>query len=174
MIPGLANSAMMEIATSVRRIPAFVFLSTITPTDFGIWDRYTLPADCWQVVQNGLMDIGGVMSGGNSRFGRRFIDYKVFIDGSLLLPKGTDVTSLVLEYRRYPATVNTDTPDSTELDGVPETHEAIVYYVAADILEYDDAYRAQIFRKMYLTKIARIRETMWMEPAPILNWYAGE
>lgn len=165
MMPGLVNAAQFEIATTVRRIPETVMLSSITPATFGAFDKYALPTDCWQIMQGGLMDIDT---------GGRFHDFKVALDGSLLFRSGTDVSRLALEYWRYPNILPYSLADSVDLDNTKEVQEAIVYYVAAGLIEYDDGYRAEVFRNEYEKKKALLREPLWLEPQPILNRYMGE
>ena len=165
MIPGLLNSAQYDIATSVRRLPAVQAMSGITPTQFGDFDRYAFPADCWQVMQGGLFDMSGKL---------RRARHVVMLNDALLFPHGYDVTNLALEYWRYPTEVDANTADGTVLDNRPETHEAMVFYAAAGLLAYDDAYRAQLFRNEYETRKSQLKEPIWLEKTVIRNVYRGE
>ena len=47
MIPGLVNNGQMDIATSVKRIPAIVLLADLEQEQVGERILYMLPDDCW-------------------------------------------------------------------------------------------------------------------------------
>lgn len=164
MIPGLINSAQYEIATSVRRIPAEVKLSALTVTHEEFCDVYQLPVNCWQMMQGGLLYPDRI---------HRYREYRVMLNGNLRVTPGTDPNCIV-EYWRYPTEINAQTADSTVLDNTPEVHEVVVFYAAAGLLLYDDAYRAQQFRSEYERRKNLLREPLWLEPGPIRNIYRGE
>ena len=63
------------------------------------------------------------------------------------------------------------TSDSKELDNTPDVHECLVFYVAAHLLAYDDAYRYTVFLNMYEERRKRLREPVWIEPGPIEDVY---
>ncbi|MDO5445952.1 MAG: hypothetical protein Q4F31_10080 [Eubacteriales bacterium] len=167
MIPGLVNEAQMDIATSERRIPKTVRLNELEHSPSGVWEVYSLPDDCWQMMLGGLLRL-------DTRNPTRFAGYMVGLGKKLYLPSAMSTADFLLEYWRYPQTVTDDTPDDTELDNEPETHECIVYYVAYGMLLYDDPYRAQVFKTEYEQRIAKLREEIWLEPQPIINRYNGE
>nr|MCR5665089.1 hypothetical protein [Oscillospiraceae bacterium] len=48
-IPGLADDAMMQIATTARRIPASAALEDLEKRREGGSDVYLLPSDCWRL-----------------------------------------------------------------------------------------------------------------------------
>ena len=132
MIPGLVNNGQMDIATSVKRIPAMAFLSELENEQVGERVLYKLPADCW------LPFTGGLLFPRSRRY-ERFFGYRV-IAGKIELPFRAP-EGLALEYWRYPERVSAQTADSVELDNTPDVHECLVFYVAAYLLAYDDAYR---------------------------------
>ena len=80
---------------------------------------------------------------------------------------------MALEYWRYPERVSAQTADSVELDNTPDVHECLVFYVAAHLLSYDDAYRYTVFLNMYEERRKRLREPVWVEPGPIVDAYRG-
>ena len=53
MIPGLVNNGQMDIATSVKRIPAMAILSELESEQVGERILYQLPADCWMPFTGG-------------------------------------------------------------------------------------------------------------------------
>ena len=55
MIPGLVNNGQMDIATSVKRIPAMVLLSDLEQEQIGERILYKLPDDCWLPFTGGLL-----------------------------------------------------------------------------------------------------------------------
>ena len=162
MIPGLVNNGQMDIATSVKRIPAMVFLSELENEQVGERVLYKLPGDCW------LPFTGGLLFPRSRRY-ERFFGYRVIagkIELTFRAPEG-----MALEYWRYPERVSAQTADSVELDNTPDVHECLVFYVAAHLLAYDDAYRYTVFLNMYEEHRKRLREPVWIEPGPIEDVY---
>ena len=162
MIPRLVNNGQMDIATSVKRIPAMTFLSELENEQVGERVLYKLPADCWMPFTGGLLFP-------RSRRYERFFGYRV-IAGKLELPWHAP-EGMALEYWRYPERVSAQTADSVELDNTPDVHECLVFYVAAHLLAYDDAYRYTVFLNMYEERISRLKEPIWIEPGPIEDVY---
>ena len=162
MIPGLVNNGQMDIATSVKRIPAMAFLSDLEQEQAGERVLYKLPEDCW------LPFAGGLFFPKSRRY-ERFFGYRV-IAGKIELPwKAPE--GMALEYWRYPERVSAETSDETVLDNTPDVHECLVFYVAAHLLAYDDAYRYTTFLNMYEERISRLREPIWIETGPIEDVY---
>ena len=162
MIPDLVNNGQMDIATSVKRLPAQAAVSDLESETVNGRTLYKLPADCWLPFTGGLLSCSG-------RRYERFFRYR-FVGRELDL-YGQCPQCLVLEYWRYPELINADTPDSTELDNTPDVHECLVFYVAAHLLAYDDPYRYTVFKNMYEERMSRLREPVWLEPGPIVNLY---
>ena len=163
MIPGLVNNGQMDIATSVKRLPAQVLLEDLETETINGRVMYKLPADCWIPFTGGLLYE-------RSRRYERFFGYR-FIGNAIELrcyaPEG-----LILEYWRYPVLIDSLTVDSTELDNTPDVHECLVFYVAAHLLAYDDPYRYTVFKNMYEERMSRLREPLWLEPGHIRNLYS--
>ena len=162
MIPGLVNNGQMDIATSVKRIPAMAFLSELESEQVGERVLYKLPADCWLPFTGGLLFPEG-------RRYRRWFGFR-FIGGRIELPFRAP-SGFILEYWRYPEPVSAETADSAELDNTPDVHECLVFYVAAHLLAYDDAYRYTTFLNMYEERRKRLREPLWLEPGVIRDVY---
>ena len=162
MIPGLVNNAQMDIATTVKRLPERKALREMIYTERGGKFYYELPADCWMPLTGGLY----------IEFGRRyerFFGYR-FVAGKIELPcKAPE--GVFLEYWRFPKMVNANTADSDELDNTPDVHQCLVYYVAANLLIYDDAYRYTVFMNEYKERMSRLKEPVWIEPGPIEDSY---
>ena len=148
MIPGLVNNGQMDIATSIKRIPAMVMLSELESEQVG--------------------ERGGLLFPKSWRY-ERFFGYRI-IAGKLELPWHAP-EGMALEYWRYPERVSAQTADSVELDNTPDVHECLVFYVAAHLLAYDDAYRYTTFLNMYEERISRLKEPVWIEPGPIEDVY---
>ena len=162
MIPGLVNNGQMDIATSVKRIPAMEFLEDLEQEQAEERVLYKLPADCWLPFPGGLVFP-------KSRRYERFFGYR-FLGGKIELP-GCAPPGLALEYWRYPERVSAETSDETVLDNTPDVHECLVFYVAAHLLVYDDAYRSSVFLNSYDERVKHLREPVWIEPGPIENVY---
>ena len=163
MIPGMVNNGQMDIATSVKRLPAQVLLADLETETVNGRLLYKLPADCWMPFTGGLLYE-------RSRRYERFFGYR-FISGFINLQRCAP-SGLLLEYWRYPELIDAATPDSTELDNTPDVHECLVFYVAAHLLAYDDPYRYTIFKNMYEERRAALREPVWLEPQHIWNLYS--
>ena len=163
MIPGLVNNGQMDIATSVKRLPAQVAVSDLETETINGRVLYKLPANCWMPFTGGMLFE-------RSRRYERFFGYR-FISGAIELPCWAP-SGLLLEYWRYPELVDADTPESTELDNTPDVHECLVFYVAAHLLAYDDPYRYTVFKNMYEERMSRLREPLWLEPGNIRNLYS--
>ena len=163
MIPGLVNNGQMDIATSVKRLPAQAALSDLETETVNGRLLYKLPADCWIPFTGGLLFE-------RSRRYERFFGYR-FISGFIELQRCAP-SGLLLEYWRYPELIDSLTSDSTELDNTPDVHECLVFYVAAHLLAYDDPYRYTVFKKMYEERMSRLREPVWLEPGHIRNLYS--
>lgn len=165
MIPGLVNEAQIEIATTVKRIPAKCAVSGLTHTTSGNNEIYALPSDCFLPMQGGLLISTGHRS-------ERYMGYRVITGNSIELPAGI-ADRLTLEYWRYPASVSANTADSLELDNTPDVHECLPFYAAAFMVLYDDSYRYSVFYNEYEKRLSRLRETVWLEPGIIHDRYSG-
>ena len=162
MIPGLVNNGQYDIATSRKRLQASVYLEELETVEDRGRILYKLPADCWMPFVGGLLFE-------RARHYERFFTYR-FIRGCIELPRWAP-EGLMLEYWRFPEEVDDETTDDTELDNTPDVHECLVYYVAAHLLIYDDPYRYTVFKNAYEERKSRLREPVWLEPAPIRNVY---
>ena len=164
MIPGLVNNGQMDIATGVKRIPAVIQLRELEQEQVGERVLYKLPEDCWLPFPGGLLLPGG-------RRYEQFFGYRM-IAGKIELPRRAP-DGMALEYWRYPERVSAETGDAVELDNTPDVHECLVFYVAAHLLAYDDAYRYTVFLNMYEERRKRLREPVWLEQGVIEDVYGG-
>ncbi|MBR5342896.1 MAG: hypothetical protein IK149_03255 [Oscillospiraceae bacterium] len=160
-IPTLADDAVMQIATTVRKIPAAVCLDALDHSEQGGWTAYALPADCWRVKSGGLLrpDERG-RCGGCRLLGRQ-----------LLLPAGEH--GLWLEYWRYPVSLGSDPDDDAPLDNSPDTHTAIPYFIAGQLVLYDDAYRYAALHNEWESRLSRLSEAAFAEEGCVRDAYAG-
>lgn len=160
-MPSLVDDAVMQIATTVKKIPAAVSLGELEVQRRENWDLYTLPGDCWRLRNGGLLQQGRK---------ERFHDYRL-LGGKLAVPAGTE--GLWAEYWRYPASVGSDPADRVPLDNSPETHTAIPYFVAGQLVMYDDSYRYAALHNEWETRLGRLSEGSEIERQPIRDAYAG-
>jgi hypothetical protein len=150
-IPDLVNDAMMEIATTVRKIPALLHLNIDDEyTEFGDLVQFELPEDFYQFKTGDTLLM--------TEDGHVFHTNRYAIQGRnyLLIPrreleKGRTYT---LTYYRYP--IPADLTSTDPLDNVPETHEAIPYYVAAFIVIHDDSFLYASFYNKYEDKLSKM------------------
>jgi hypothetical protein len=173
-IPGLANDGMMYIATTVKKIPELVPLTSLESEDFGAYTLYTLPKDFWQLNNGGLIwqrpDIYDI-----PRYSyQRYHGYKLYARNKLMIPKNVkNLDGMMVEYYRYPETLGDDPDDLTELDNTPETHSALPYYIAAQLVMYDDPFRYASLSNEFETRLSRITEPVTVEYAPVEDAYFG-
>lgn len=160
-MPSLVDDAVMQIATTVRKIPAAVCLESLEKVGAGNCELYTLPTDCWRLMNGGLLRPG---SDG------RYSDYKL-LGNQLLLPAGEK--ELWAEYWRYPVSVGNEPKDDTPLDNSPDTHTAIPYFVAGQLVMYDDAFRYAALHNEWENRLRRMGEAVFTERSRVRDAYAG-
>lgn len=155
-IPALVDSAQIDIAVRARKIPALVPLRELPRETLGEFTAYELPEDCREVEGLVLPDM--------TRPDYRLLAGKIFVSGEM--PEGA-----MLDYRRYPVSVGSDPEDSTELDGTPDVHSAIPYFVAAQLVLYDDSYRYGVLRNEYESRVMALRDKPRYEIGSIHDVY---
>lgn len=170
MIPALVNDCQIYVATTVKRIPQIVELASLEKKDFGAFDMYTLPTDCWRLMHGGLI-WGAVNDLGMPVF-TRYHKYKLYSNDKLMIPKNVhNLDAMMVEYYRYPASLPAVPTDDTELDNTPEVHSIIPYYVAAHLLMYDDPARYAYLNNEYETRLARITAPVFTEHSEVEDVY---
>lgn len=167
-IAGLVDSALMDIVTRAKHIPALVSLDELESVEVPGFTVYTLPADYQDMMHGGLVSVTRDHIGWPDRI-VRYRGYR-FIGGKLYVPECAPA-NMQMEYWRYPVSVGADPADDLQLDGTPDMHQAIPYYVAAQLCQYDDAFRYQANRNEYETKIALLHDPIFVEEDPINDVY---
>lgn len=172
-IPALANDGMMYIATTVKKIPEIVPLSSLQSDDFGGYTLYHLPDDFWRLHNGGLIWRRPDVYGDHSSF-QRYHGYKLYGTNKLMIPNNVrNLDSMAVEYYRFPETLGDDPNDLTELDNTPDTHAALPYYIAAQLVMYDDSFRYAALWNAFETRLSRITEPVTTEYAPVEDVYFG-
>ena len=162
-IPGLVNDAVMEIATTARKIPALIRLDDLEHEEKGkeIW--YELPEDFYQLVSGSVVQAReGVTLHTNlyALQGRKW----------LLVPR-EEAGDYSLVYYRYPALLPDKPADEDELDNDPETHFAVPFYVAAFLVDHDDSFLCALFNNKYEDKLAKMGAGVTAETRPVSDVY---
>lgn len=160
-MPSLVDDAVMQIATTVKKIPAVVRLDELMQIRVGENVLYKLPTDCWRLMDGGLLRLES---------GERFRGYKRLAH-QLLLPAGEK--GLWAEYWRYPSSVGNTPADSVPLDNSPDTHTAIPYFVAGQLVMYDDAFRYAALHNEWESRLRRLGEPVFTEQSQVRDAYAG-
>ncbi len=160
-MPSLVDDAVMQIATTVKKIPAAACLDRLEKSTVPGGVLLTLPADCWRLMNGGLLEPGSE---------RRRQDYRL-LGRQLLLPE--ERPGLWAEYWRYPVSVGREPDDEVPLDNSPETHAAIPYFVAGQLVMYDDAYRYTALHNEWERRLARLGEGVFTETSPLRDAYGG-
>jgi hypothetical protein len=163
-IPALANDAMREIATTMRKIPAQLDLADLEPEDLGEMLRYELPSDFYNFKSGGTSittDDGTILHTSRySYYGKKYI----------LIPKA-EAGDYTITYFRYPTDLPEKPSDDVELDNEVETHDAAAYYVAAFLVIDDDAFKYAAFYNKYEDKLAKMGPGTSIEMLPVADAY---
>ena len=131
-IPSLLDSVQRYLATTTRPIYAELSLD---------WDKaelkegfyiFTMPRDFWQLIGRVIP----VMRSGEFTMYHR---YKWMGQNKLVIP-AKDKATMTLHYYRYPSTVPARPEDDFELENQPDAQEAAAYYVAANLVMYDNPF----------------------------------
>lgn len=163
-IPGLINTALLDIATTRKFIPAMCKLSDLQCTEFGPDAYYyEMPADCWQKGADFLIIPG---------FRRdRFKEYRNYGKG-FVVRRGME-DKLMVEYWRYPERLNDNPSDKVVLDSDEDACEAMIFYVASELLRYDDAFRYASLYNEWITRKDALSMPMYYEYSDTEDVYCG-
>jgi len=162
-IPGLVNDAIMEIATTARKIPATLRLGNLPSVELGNEVEYKLPGNFYQFVS------GSVVCTVDGRTLHTNV-YTLQARKYLRLPKN-EAGDYEVTYYRYPALLGDDPKDWDRLDNEPETHYAIPFYVAAHLVVHDEAFLYQVFYNKYEDKLAKMGPGVSAEVRPVADSY---
>lgn len=162
-IPGLVNDAMMEIATTARKIPAMLNLNDLEGETVGDLVRYALPRDFYQFISGSVVRTG---NGGLLRTNCYTIQGRKY----LVLPK-EEAVDCTVTYYRYPVLLGDKPKDTDELDNEPETHYAVACYVAGHLLAHDDLALSALYHNAYEDKLNKMSQGVEMEVRPVEDVY---
>ncbi len=160
-IPGLINSALVNIRTLVKRDPVLFTLEEGEPV--GNMMRYALPADFYCLKSGGasvLRDGKFLNSNEYKLQGRRYI----------LIPDYAP-REYTVEYYQYPPQLPVDPDDDYELDEDLEVLQAAEVYAAAYLVLPDDQYMYTVLYNDYETRMGRIMPGVTVEVHPVEDAY---
>lgn len=166
-VASLANDAVMEIATTARKIPATLDLSTLGSEDAGDWVRYELPEDFYQFKTGDTLlttDDGHLLHTNR---------YTISGQKYLLVPKREieEGSSYTITYYRYPRLLSDKPAPTDELDNAPETHYAVPFYVAAFLVIHDDNFLFASFYNKFEDKLAKMSAGLSVEASSVDDVY---
>ena len=166
-VASLANDAVMEIATTARKIPATLDLSTLGSEDAGDWVRYELPEDFYQFKTGDTLlttDDGHLLHTNR---------YTISGQKYLLVPKREieEGSSYTITYYRYPRLLRDKPAPTDELDNAPETHYAVPFYVAAFLVIHDDNFLFASFYNKFEDKLAKMSAGLSVEARSVDDVY---
>lgn len=166
-VASLANDAVMEIATTARKIPATLDLSTLWSEDAGDWVRYELPEDFYQFKTGDTLlttDDGHLLHTNR---------YTISGQKYLLVPKREieEGSSYTITYYRYPRLLSDKPAPTDELDNAPETHYAVPFYVAAFLVIHDDNFLFASFYNKFEDKLAKMSAGLSVEARSVDDVY---
>ena len=146
----LVNDAMVEIATSAKKIPEVLRLEDLNVEDLGETLRYELPGNFYQFVSGDTVTTceGAVLHTNQYEVqGQRYLRLRKSEVG-----KGEHS----ITYYRYPDLLSDNPLDSDRLDNTSDTHRAIPYYVASMLVAQDDAFLCALFNNKYEDLLTRM------------------
>lgn len=162
-IPELVNDAMVEIATTARKIPATVRLSDMRSECTGQEVIYELPGDFYQFQSGSVVrTVEGRTLHTNS--------YATKGKNYLLVP-ARESGDYTITYYRYPYLLSSRPDDKDELDNAPETHYAVAFYVAAYLADYDDMALGALLHNAYEDKLNKMQSAVFAEVRPVEDAY---
>lgn len=165
-IPGLLNDVLRQLATSVKRLTAEVKLTDLESEELGTIVKYNIPSDCYRFNSDCLIDLNSIFDSNKHDF---FAGYKR-VGNSILLPQGLD-EQLLFQYWRYPQKLSDNPSDNTVLDSSEEACEAAVFYVAGELMRYDNPYMYASLYNEFITQRNNMTEPIWYEYQPIEDVY---
>lgn len=131
-IPGLLDSAQQYLATTTKPIYATMPLDWRSAEERGGFYVIQMPDDFWQLCGRGLFRIkDGEFS--------VYHGYRWFGRDKIIVPI-QDEADMELTYYRYPHSVPAEPDDTFELDNLPDAQDAAAYYVAANLVMYDNPF----------------------------------
>lgn len=162
-IPSLVNDAMMEIATTTRKIISTLNLEDLPSEERGEEVSYQLPDDFYQFLSGSVV---------TTREGHTLhtSQYTVLGRKCMIVPK-KEAGKYTLSYYRYPTLLSASPADTDALDNVPETHYAIPFYVAAFLVDHDSPFLCSLFSGKYADKLAKLSEGIRAEIHPTQDVY---
>lgn len=156
-IPGLANDAITEIATTVRKIPVLVSLNTLWSEQVGDMTRFMMPEDFFQLQSGSVVrTIKG-----------RYLHTNLYtLQGRVFLLVPTEELKegdFDIVYYRQPQLLSAAPNDDDELDNVPETHVAVALYVAGQLAAFEDAYLSTKYINQYADRLSGMQPPITAE-----------
>ena len=165
-IPDLVNDAMLEIATTTRKIPAVLNLEGLYGEELGENGDvlYELPSDFYQLISGSVV---------TTREGKVLHTNEYTLQGRkyLAVPR-EEAGNYTFSYYRYPTLLPNNPADTAQLDNAPETHFAIPFYVAAMLVIHDDAFLYASFYNKYEDKLAKMGPGITAEVSPTQDVYS--
>lgn len=158
---------MTYIATTAQPIPAEYTLREEMAREVGDYYLFELPNNFFRLDGGGIPLI---LSDGKLVLWHR---YQMIGRNKLMLPKNLKGAKAAIYYR-YPDLVDLKNPDENEeLDVCQEGASAIPYYVAAQLLIYDDPFRYATYRNEFDDRVNAMRPALEANWAPIYDVYQG-
>lgn len=163
-IPAFANDAMMEIATTVRKIPTIVKVADLPCEDLGEDIRFTMPADFYQLKSGDtirLQDGHVIPEGGFMQVASRYV----------IVKKDIAEQAMELTYYRYPHPLKAQPNDEDVLDNDVDTHYAIPYYVASFLVPDDNEYLSSMLYNKFEDKLGKLTNVISADITKVTDAY---
>lgn len=136
----LIDTIQTEIATIVKPIKKYELALSSNK-------RISLPTNCFEFLK--LFD--------SNMIPVRFVVY----DGKIVIIDTTlDDATYMMHYNKYPNTINSLTPDNTELEIDRDCQEALIYGVCAGLTINDEPELYNVYSERYNNLLANIQQRM--------------
>lgn len=151
-IPGLLNTAQTYLY-QFKRFETAVAMTSLDKQECGSMDMYTIPANCLR-MKPGLIKPGRSPSG---HLFERYTDYRRFGGDKILIPHGAaEAMHLIFEYERRVTPVTSDVSDDYILENTDEVNEILPFYIAAQLVQYDDSFRYAALKNEFEDRLSRL------------------
>lgn len=163
-IPFLVNSCLIEVSSSIRKLPATALLCEGEGESIGKYRAYVLPEDCREIIPGGLFRPD--CERGESSY---ISDYRILPD-KILIPKYVH-EDLMLEYYRRPQLLPDKPQDNSPIDADDDVAAIIPYYVASELCLEDDPYKSGALLDTFNRKLSDLSPRTYTTVESVVDVY---
>lgn len=163
-IPFLVNSCLIEVSSSIRKLPATAVLYATEGDLIGKFRSYVLPEDCFEILPGGLFRLDGERGEPSYMNSYRLLPDRILIPNVIR-------EDLMLEYFRRPQLLSERPADTDPIDADDDVAAAIPYYVASQLCLEDDAYKSSVLLNEWNRKLNNLSTRAYTTVEPVIDVY---